>query len=305
MLVTNLSHTEPFCDYLNVTCRPDNSFMDELSCFLDVVSCAVSFKDHEKTIVSVGKGKIVLFRKTKFHSASASGSAISYLRNVGAFEDYLSVLADVPHKVTRLDVAVDVALDAPLMLRKLEKAYPDDRVSFTRKALKVTRLYSARDSDGQQSGSWYAGNYGKARLTAKVYDKQLEAFEKRGEILPPTTRIELTFAKDFGCSLRDAFMPASLFYTHSLPVLKANRKYDAWVSHGEGWTGTPPDTKLDWEIYKRRLDNSPEIASLVELAAKLGPTGKVLLMRDFETHLDNAFRDYLSEASLLGSANKP
>ena len=303
--MTNLSHTEPFCDYLNVTCRPDNSFMDELSCFLDVVSCAVSFKDHEKTIVSVGKGKIVLLQKTKFHSASASGSAISYLRNVGAFEDYLSVLADVPHKVTRLDVAVDVALDAPLMLRKLEKAYPDDRVSFTRKALKVTRLYSARDSDGQQSGSWYAGNYGKARLTAKVYDKQLEAFEKRGEILPPTTRIELTFAKDFGCSLRDAFMPASLFYTHSLPVLKANRKYDAWVSHGEGWTGTPPDTKLDWEIYKRRLDNSPEIASLVELAAKLGPTGKVLLMRDFETHLDNAFRDYLSEASLLGSANKP
>jgi hypothetical protein len=301
MPVINAPRTEPFCDYLNVTCNPEDSFITNLSCLLDVASCPVSFKDHEKTIVSVGTGKIVLLQKTKFHSASASGSALSYLRNIGAFEDYLSVLSEVPHKVTRLDVAVDVALDAPLMLRKLEKTYPDDRVSFTRKALKVTRLYSARDSDGQQSGSWYAGNYGKARLTAKVYDKQLEAFEKRGEILPPTTRIELTFAKDFGCSLRDAFMPASLFYTHSLPVLKANRNYDAWVPHGVGWAGTPPDTKLDWEIYKRRLDNSPEIASLVELAAKLGPNGKTLLMRDFEKHLDNALRDYSYEASSLGS----
>jgi hypothetical protein len=297
--VTKYSFTEPFCDYLNVTCHPENSFVADALEFLDFISCPVAYADEERTIVEVGFGKIVIDKKAKFHSISASGSSLAHLRSSCLFSDYLSVLASVPHKVTRLDAAIDIGVDAPLYLRMLEKKYPDDRVKFTRKAVKVSRLYSARESDGKQSGSWYAGNYGKARLTAKVYDKQLEALDKRGESLPPTTRIELTFAKDFGCSLKDASMPASLFFTHSKPILDHETDHPVWESHSDGWVGTPPDTKLDWQIYQRRLQNSPEIAALTALAARLGDTGKQLIMRDFEKHLDAAIRDHSHETDKL------
>jgi hypothetical protein len=269
--------------------------------FLDYVSCPVSYSDEEKILVEVGFGKVKITRseKARFHSISATGAALTHLRMSNLFSDYLSVLASVPHKVTRLDAAIDIAVDAPLYLRMLERKYPDDRVKFTRKTVKVSRLYSARETDGKQSGSWYAGNYGKARLTAKVYDKQLEALDKRGESLPPTTRIELTFAKDFGCTLKDASMPASLFFTHCKPVLDVETNHVVWESHAEAWQGAPLDTKLDWQIYQRRLQNSPEIAALMVLAAKLGETGKQMLLRDFEKHLDAALRDHSHETDKL------
>jgi hypothetical protein len=244
----------------------------------------------------------MMSEKARFHSISASGSVLTHLRASNLFSDYLSVLASVPHKVTRLDAAIDIAVDAPLYLRMLERKYPDDRVKFTRKTVKVSRLYSARETDGKQSGSWYAGNYGKARLTAKVYDKQLEALDKRGEVLPPTTRIELTFAKDFGCTLKDASMPASLFFTHCKPVLDTETNHVVWESHAEAWKGTPLDTKLDWEIYQRRLQNSPEIAALAVLAARLGDTGKNLIMRAFENHIAAAIRDHSSVTDKLSIA---
>jgi hypothetical protein len=300
--VANYKYTDPFCDWLNVTCDPDNSFVPAMLEFLDFISCPVAYADDEKILIDVGFGKvkITMGQKSRFHSVSASGSVLSHLRSSNLFSDYLSVLASVPHKVTRLDAAIDLSVDAPLYLRMLERQYPDDRVKFTRKTVKVTRLYSARESDGKQSGSWYAGNYGKARLTARVYDKQLEALDNRGESLPPTTRIELTFAKDFGCTLKDASMPASLFFTHCKPVLDTETNHVVWESYAEAWEGTPLDVPLDWQIYQRRLQNSPEIAALIVLAAKLGPTGKDMLMRNFEKHLDAGLRDYPSRADKLG-----
>jgi hypothetical protein len=302
--VANYKCTYPFCDWLAVTCDPENSFVPAMLEFLDFVCCPVAHSDDEKILIDVGLGKvkITMGEKARFHSISATGSALTHLRSSLLFSEYLSVLASVSHKVTRLDAAIDISIDAPQYLRMLERKYPDDRVKFTRKTVKVTRLYSARESDGKQTGSWYAGNYGKARLTAKVYDKQQEALDKRGESLPPTTRIELTFAKDFGCTLKDASMPASLFHTHCKPVLDTETNHVVWKSHAEPWQGIPLDVKLDWQIYQRRLQNSPEIAALIVLAAKLGPTGKDMLMRNFEKHLDAGLRDHSSQADKLGIA---
>lgn len=280
---------EVFCDWLDVTFSPDDHPLESLRLWFDANLWPVRFTEPLRSGYDVGfdiasgssSGVLVVEDRDRFARISASGGVLRYLRANSLLEDYLGLLAQCPHKVTRLDAACDYPIDGPDALRSLEAAYPDDRVSFQRKALKVTRLYSARE-DGRQTGTWYAGHRSSARVTARVYDKQCEAYEKRGEYLPPTTRVELSFRKDHGCTLRDAIMPTSLYYQYASPVLvKRPQNVPDWVSHAEPWVGSPPPVKLDYEVFKRRLETSPELLRLAELAAMHGESGEALLLRTF------------------------
>jgi len=277
-----------FCDWLNVTFHPEDSPVAGLRDWLDALLFPVSFADPAGGVVciSVGLGTLRIELKERFHLVSASGSVLAHLRSMGEFEAYLSVLALHPHKVTRLDAARDYSVDAPVFLRALEGRYPGDRVSLQRKALRVTRFYSCRASDGLLTGTWYAGHRSSARVTARVYDKQEEALEKRGEVLPPTTRVELTFKKDHGCTLRDAAMPYSLFHQFASPSI-VPKPVDApgWVAHGEGWTPSPIVPALPFALFERRVATSPEIEHLASLAERFGPEGLPVVLRAFEKSL--------------------
>lgn len=291
------SRTKPFADWLDVTYRPED-FADEdhpiseIRRFLDSQLCPVLYADAEQTRIRVGAGVVAISFKRQCWRVSFSGAALHFLRVSGELEMCLSVLALSPHKVTRLDVAVDLATDAPGFLRALEARYPDDRINLQRKAIKVTRFYSARDSDGQQTGTWYAGHRSSARVTARVYDKQAEALDKRGETLPPTTRIELTFRKDHGCTLRDVAMPASLFYQYASPaLLSAPPGLPEWVSHASGWESPQKAPPLDFEVFCRRVETSPELARLIELANEIGPQGRAMLIRRFTAAVEAGTRN--------------
>ena len=277
-----------FCDWLDVTCSPEASFLDELTEWV-TGGWPVAFADviAGRTLFSVGEGKLLLERKPRFHRASASGSVLSALRALGEYGDYLTILSSVPHSVTRLDAALDVAVDAPTILRGLERRHSADQVQITRKTLRVTRLYSKR-SDGQLTGTWYAGHRSKARITARVYDKQAEALDRRCETLPPTTRYELTFRKDVGCTLRDAYMPASLFYEYSGELIDRDPSVPSWTPHGDGWVSSPVDTDLTFEKYRRRVESSPELEALGALAAQFGPGGVELAVRVYREKLEAA-----------------
>lgn len=303
------SRSEPFADWLDVTCPPDSSFVDDVHLFFDRLGCPVRYCDSERTIIDVGSGALALDRAAKFHRASASGSVLAHLRANSALEDYLSVLATCPHKVTRLDIAVDLYSDAPAILRSLEERYPLDLVSLTRKNTRVTRMYSARASDGQQTGTWYVGHRTSARVTARVYDKQAEVLARTGEPSPPRTRFELTFRKDQGCTLRDVVMPHSLYYSYASPVLlESPPDVPAWVPHGQGWDGAKNPVKLPYELFKRRVQGSPELSRLALLAAEFGPEGEALIVRTFRDHLQSISRDALSnslEPTQLGELFSP
>lgn len=295
-----MNRTEPFCDWLDVTCAPESSFIPLLLSFLDCHFFPVAFSEGFKTGFKVGEGVLVIEQRLRFHRASASGSCVDHLRRSGIFRDYVNVLGSVAHKVTRLDVAVDVSVDAPSVLRDLERCYPADLFSFGRKSLRVTRLYSARPSDGQLTGTWYAGHRSSARVTCRVYDKQSEALEKRGESLPPTTRFELTFRKDYGCSLYDVLMPQSLFYSHASPGLldAPSVPVAPWESRGTvPWESEPVDYSLTISVFDKRVSASPEIARLAELAAQFGPEGKALILRHFERALTVAYQRPVEESA--------
>jgi hypothetical protein len=280
------SDNSVFCDWLDVTYSPESSPISDVHLFLDTLLCPVRYSDNEQTIIDVGNGVLVMQLKKRFHRFSASGAALAHLRKLLEFEPFLSILASCPHKVTRLDAALDIPIDAPKILRFLESKFPKDEVNLQRKSLRVTRMYSARASDGSQTGTWYAGHRSSARVTARVYDKQAESLDKRGEVILPLTRVELTFRKDHGCTLRDAAMPYSLFHSFAAPLLQ-NPPSDVpeWVPNGDPWVSPPVRPKLPYELFKRRLETSPELDRLIELASGFGESGEALILRAFSDRL--------------------
>jgi hypothetical protein len=179
--------------------------------------------------------------------------------------DYLSALSEAPHNVTRLDAAHDVLLDSPPIIAKLRKRFPRE-CSLSRKALRTKSILETRP-DGKESGTWYVGHQSKGRITAKVYDKQLQMLSKFGVELPPTTRYELTFKKDVGMTLRDAAEPARLFWSHASPVLlKRPVSLPEWVSGwGGGWNYVKPEIALAG-LLKSRIESSAELRSILALA---------------------------------------
>lgn len=281
------SRSNVFCDWLDVTCSPERSFFEHVSRFLDVGCYPVAFADDRSVSFRVGDGVLRLDTELKYHRASASGAVLAHLRSVGQYDEYLSALSVVPHTVTRLDAAVDTTEDFPRVLRALRKAYPAGYVSFSRKSLRVTELLETRARDGAQTGTYYIGHRAKAMVTARVYDKQNEVLDKTGVESPVRTRYELTFRKAMGCTLKDASMPASLFYQHSQKLfLNAPGEVDAWQSHDlGGWEPLPVGTSFTMSQFTRRVETSPELQHLADLARRFGPNGHAMVLRAFERAL--------------------
>lgn len=268
-----------FSDWLDVTFSPTDCPYPDLNRLLLDADFVVS-RDNGGArcyVPPVGRGMVQVTHASRYAKVSLSGGACSALRSVSRFEDALYVLSTSPHKVTRLDAAVDVLTDASYVIESLSSRYPDGRVSLGRKALPVKRILSTRP-DGRDSGTYYVGHRTAARFTARVYDKALEALEKRGEILPPTTRFEVTARKDCGATLRDAALPESLFWHIAAPAL---------LRLPEGVPVWQPNTDMAWQsapliadpasTLRRRVEFSAEIDALADVADEIGPEGRAYL----------------------------
>jgi len=145
--------------------------------------------------------------------------------------------------------------------------------------VKVSEWLQTRP-DGRKTGTWYAGNRRDSEITCRVYDKAQEAHDKRGELMPPRTRCELTVKKGANPTLRDAAEPERLFWHYMSPaILKRPQGVPEWSSGwGEGWvmerTELLPAMRL-----KRRIEDSPELAALIELADSIGTDGRDYALR--------------------------
>lgn len=129
----------------------------------------------------------------------------------GAWQEFLAILGSSPHAVTRVDLAVDLAMDGADLVDAMRARYPSGMVNLGRKSISTTLFLSVRP-DGRETGTWYAGHRTKARATARVYDKAHQLWERDGTITLPRARVEVTARKGYGATLRDAALPEALFW---------------------------------------------------------------------------------------------
>lgn len=275
----------PFCDFLTVTYSP----LDHPSAAVVRLLALVGAEPRGEGCYSVGeRGTILVGPQKRTVWVSATGDALAHLRRCGAYMDFLAVLSDCPHNVTRLDAALDVGVDAPPILRALQRRYKGGKVCLTRKGMGWSTLLSERPSDGSPTGTFYVGHRSSARVTARVYDKQEEARARRGILMGPCTRYEVTVRKDYGATLRDAAEPERLFWRVASPsLLKRPDGVPDWSPEWSSrWTAPPARADLlPAEVLGRRVSSSPEIDMLASIADEMGPNGRVWLVRQLAARL--------------------
>lgn len=293
-----------FCDYLSVTYSPVASMVDEARLWLLNAGAYTSYSEgrkHSLRFPQCSDGLVHLEESAAWARVSASGQILSHLRSHSLYDEFLSLLADEPHRVTRLDAALDVPFDGADVVPALYRSFLNGSARLSHKPLPVTVNLRLRPSDLRETGTLYIGTRGKAKITAAVYDKAFERFDKHGLVIPPTTRYELRFA-GIDCSLRDAADPRALFWKYASPgLLSIPPGYDppAWVSG---------DNSYDWSYQRSaptsdqrlsyRVETSLDLHDLARLAVTVGPRGRERLDYLIRKRLDALFEADLPADSI-------
>ena len=289
--------TAVFCDWLDVTTPPDREY--DLRSTLGPIICGAGGSKLHDDLYDLGGGKIKIGIMRRTFRVSISGTAVRVLQIQGLWENVLSEIGDGPHRVTRLDAAVDVDLDGALAIQLLQASFPRGEVRLSRRAIRVSELLSTR-SDGRKTGTWYAGHRSAAEITCRVYDKAQQLLDTRGEDIPPRTRAELTVRK--GCTLRDAFEPSRVFWHYMAPaILERPSDVPEWSSGwAEGWTMEKVEL-LPAQRLKGLIERSPDLAAIIELADAVGPMGRSMAMRLIDDRIRRAAVPESAGCSSAGS----
>ena len=270
-------------DYLSLTTPPDvaDRLRADLAPVLDAAGGSVEQHDEFRTLVRVHSGAVLLQKKFGVFIVSASGDALGRFRDAGLFGEYLAALSAVPHRVTRLDSALDVVADAPLVVRSTWRKAVAGRIALSRKRVPGSNCskHISRGLDGRETGTVYVGTP-QAEVRAVVYDKRWEIFKRTGQDVGPRLRFEIRCKSGCGVSLRDAHSPSSVFWHYAAPgLIDRPEGVQAWVPHAEGFEMPERATFTAAELMQRKLENSPDIQRLLELAHDAGPFGLDLLIQ--------------------------
>lgn len=275
------------CDWLDCTFPADSPLLGSLAGFLhDHGSLARRVTDqiveYRLPCASWGNFRLENYPGKGWGRASASGGSCEALRAVSSFGEYIALLGDHPHTLTRLDLCLDVPVpSSPVIMALVERYPPDSLVYLTRKG--VTPDYNLQPTVSRSfTGTFYAGDKrGSARVIAKVYDKQSERL-KYGVLISPLTRYEITVKKRCGATLRDVSDPAPLFWHYASPsLLPAPPGQVPWVPFtGDQWAPGPmPPRFTPHERLLRSVDASVDLEHLCSLADLLPGDGRASLLR--------------------------
>lgn len=267
-----------FTDWLDVTSPPDSSRTARVGLFLQSMDCSLVSSQAGVTSYQCGEGVVRVEQRSTWGRVSASGAALAHMRAVSMFLEYLSELSQGAHRVSRVDVALDLPVDGADSISEFRTTFSGGFAALSRKALPVSWMLENRPSDGRETGTMYLGHRCKARVTARMYDKAHEALRKRGEHVGPRTRYEITVRGESGRegpTLRDAAEPTVLFWHYASPtLLQAPVGLSEWIPRsGEGWTYSRPDY-LPADVLQRRVESSADLGGLIDLADSLGPHGR-------------------------------
>lgn len=274
------------CDYLDVTYSPSEAPWPSINSLLLSAGFDAESSDRSSFTYRLGRAVVKFGPSRGSLRASFSGAACAALREQGTWSDMLSELSSVPHRVTRVDAALDLSIDGADMVDLMRQRYPSGQVNLSRKAV-ATSLVLAVRPDGRETGTWYAGRHTKARFTARVYDKAWQLLQKYGETIPPRTRVEVTASGgDSGATLRDAADPAALFWHLASPtILDAPEGAPVWTPNRDlGWVA--PAKPFDpAALLKRRVESFAMLDALALVADELGPNGRDYLLSLLEKRL--------------------
>lgn len=264
------------CDHLSVTFHPERNPLGAVRLFL----LQLQGEPLDDKTFRLGSGTVRVQVARGVLYCSASGSALAHMREHAAFMDWLGILSEWPHRLTRLDAAYDVPVDGPVVLDALRERYASGVVKLSRKGMPVHLELGIRP-DGRETGTFYVGHRSKARVTARVYDKAWERLCRAGLTEPPRTRYEVTVRQDYGATLRDAAEPDRLFWHVAAPALLDKPEgVPPWSADwSQGWQADPRPELLPVEILSRRVSSSAELDLLASIADEMGPNGRVWLAR--------------------------
>lgn len=219
-----------------------------------------------------------------FKVLSASGTALVGLRQAQVYGEFLHSFASGPHRVTRLDVALDMAVHAPPLIRSLYERACQGDILLTRKRLRPDRhisLHLGPNADGEDTGTLDLGGR-TSEVKATLYDKRQERIVKGFDDPGPWFRVELTVTAAVGVSIRDAWAPEPVFWhfmgSALAGVVERPTGLPAWVPGDSGFK-LPPRSVVDpVQRLSRRLERSRELLDLCELATTVRG-GSVLFYR--------------------------
>lgn len=279
---------EVFSDYLVVTVPPGAvSTLDVAGYFSGILGHSIR-EEGPKTLYFTQDGGALTHTSTKkFDRISASGRILHHFRAMGIFRDYLALIADHPHNVTRLDVAMDVPVNPadvlPALYERFKAGY-----AFGRKA--VPAAWTKKPGlDGRDSGCLYFGHRSQHKVCAAIYDKALEAHEERGEVLPQCLRYEFRFAREAEPSLRDAAHPEALFYHVAAPDFLIRPSWvPPWAPGAERWVSPPRHERLPAEKAEALVDSCVDLKVLARYAAEIGPEGVPWVLKLIRKKLEQA-----------------
>ena len=285
-----------FCDWVNISVPEDSSHEveQELRLILGMLGAVAGIRVGTSIVHRLDSGGTLKHTEKKgFSVFGASGGFISRLRIEGYFDNYLSIFASVPHRVTKMDIAHDVNSDAPPILKSLYRRAKKGDIKLTKKNLNPTQVKFLQKPryDGEDSETVYLGNR-TSEVHAKVYDKMAELQDKSFNIHKPLTHYKLNITSKVGISLKDVHSPEPLFWRFMGNVLPKPKNVPEWLPLGDnGFSIQPSAELLPAEVMRRKVDVSEEVASLLALADQCGENGFDYLLSLFK---QKANRSHLS-----------
>lgn len=268
-----------FCDFLTATVPPDEwlSLRGELMPVLDEVYCE---SPQDGVYLCPLGGWLKVGKRAGIVWVQASGGLLAALRHKGCYVDYLRAFASRPHRVTRLDAALDVVKDGPDEIGRVYALACSGGIALSQKTIRpksVSASINPCHFDGRQTGTVYVGSR-TAEVRLAVYDKREEYYRDAKLDVGQLVRYELRVTGKMGATLRDAHEPAAMFWHFVSPdVLQAPPEALPWIPFTEGGFTLGRAVSSPYERLRRRVERSAELARLFALADECGPQGRKLL----------------------------
>lgn len=292
LTLAGVSANDPFCDALDVTFPRDHAVDVEDALRPHLVDAGAELEYPgcwrvPRVCNSVGD----FFRAVKekpstlrldtigaVYRVSFSGGSVGAFRARGAWAPVLANLFPFPHRVTRIDAALDVFQDAPPLVGQVAAGARAKPVRLGQREVPPGHIedHRALDVRGVMTGTTYIGRP-KREIRLKAYDKRHE-LECAGVDDPgPWFRLELTLRK-VGATFRDAVEPGALFWNYIPEILTPPSGAPCWLAGDTGYALPPPGEPDVWKLLQRKVGDWHDLGELGKLADKLGAYGRRMLL---------------------------
>jgi hypothetical protein len=279
----------PFVDYISFTTPPDR-YSAVRGSIAETVYDAGGWLDNSADTSSFYRfpnGGTVKVGQTLYSETAAvdffqiSGKACQALVAGKVLLNFLGTLFAEPHRLTRLDLAVDLLGLKPYSLqRHCQKLSASRALQISRKTLDPSKVGTKGDAYGNIQ-TFYSDASRSSQVCMAVYDKRLETLNKQHlDIGYDLTRLELRFKSKVGFGLADIADPVPLFW-HYAPrnVVQPSSEPVLWSPDRRGFE-LPPPRALDAIDRIQRMMRAPGFQAVLSEARELGPEAMALVERE-------------------------